>query len=109
MKNQISKNFHVPLNSLSSMKTARSSLPKGHMGGANWGYLESGPGTHGLQIQEKSSSGPRFKYTHSGHNTQRSFDPHPPPPPPQKRDTQVREGKGVKIQNIIGELFLVLK
>ena len=28
-----------------------------------------------IHIQEKSSSGYRSKYTHSGHNTQRSFDP----------------------------------
>ena len=40
MKNRISKNFHVPLISLSSVKTARSSLARGHMGGADWGYLE---------------------------------------------------------------------
>ena len=29
----------------------------------------------GVQIQEKSSSRPRSKYTQYGHNTQRSFDP----------------------------------
>ena len=45
MKNRISKNFHVPQNSLSSVKTAKSSLPRGHMGGADRGYLELGPGT----------------------------------------------------------------
>ena len=48
MKNRISKNFHVPLNSLSSVKTAKSSLPRGQMGGGgggDWGYLELGPGT----------------------------------------------------------------
>ena len=86
MKTRISKNFHVPLHSLYSAKTAKSSLPRGHMGGADWGYLELGPGTpamgKGVHIQEKSSSGPRSKYTHSGHNTQRSFAPPPPPPPP---------------------------
>ena len=50
MKKRISKNCHVQLNSLSSMKTAESSLPRGHMGGAHWGYLELGPGIpgHGL-------------------------------------------------------------
>ena len=37
----------------------------------------------GVHIQQKSSSGPGSKYTHSGHKTQRSFDP--PPPPPQKK------------------------
>ena len=35
----------MPLNSLSSVKMAKSSLPRGHMGGADWGYLELGPGT----------------------------------------------------------------
>ena len=45
MKSRISKNFHVPLKSLSSVKTAKSSLARGHMGGADWGYLELGPGT----------------------------------------------------------------
>ena len=47
MKNGISKNFHVPINSLSSVKTAKSSLPRGHMGGGGGdrGYLELGPGT----------------------------------------------------------------
>ena len=46
MKNPISKYFHVPLNSLSSGKTAKSSLARGHMGGGgDWGYLELGPGT----------------------------------------------------------------
>ena len=43
--NRISKTFHVPLKSLSSMKTAKSSLVRGHIGGADWGYLELGPGT----------------------------------------------------------------
>ena len=45
MKKRISKNLHVPLNSLSSVKTAKSSLARGHIGGGDWGYLELGPGT----------------------------------------------------------------
>ena len=45
MKNRISKNFHMPLNNLSSVKTAESSLARGHMGGGDWGYLKLGPGT----------------------------------------------------------------
>ena len=45
MKNQISKNLHVPLNSLPSVKTAKSLLARGHIGGGDWGYLELGPGT----------------------------------------------------------------
>ena len=58
-------------------------VPCGGGGGGAWGYLELGPGTpamgQGVHIQEKSSSGPRSKYTHNGYNTQRSFDPHPTP------------------------------
>ena len=75
MKNPISKNFHEPLNSMSSVKTVQSSVARGgsfmvgnrywmppprqfqpmfqvsannHMGGGgggDWGYLELGPKT----------------------------------------------------------------
>ena len=45
MKKRISKNLNVPLNTLSGVKTAKSSLARGHIGGADWGYLELGPGT----------------------------------------------------------------
>ena len=80
------------------------------MGGADWRYLELGPGTaamgQGVHIQEENSSGPRSKYTQSSRNTQRSFAP---PPPQIKRGTQVRGGTGVNIQKIIGGSFLVRK
>ena len=33
MKNRISKTYQVPQNSLRSVKTAKSSLARGHMGG----------------------------------------------------------------------------
>ena len=113
MKNRISKNFHMPLNSLSSVKTDKSSLARGHMGaGGDWGLPAVGTRKprHGLggPYTRRNSIGPRSKSTHSGHNTQRSFDP-PHPPPPPKRGTQVRGGTGVKIQKIIGGSFLVLK
>ena len=36
MKNRISKNFPVPLNSLSRVKIAKSSLARGHIGGGGW-------------------------------------------------------------------------
>ena len=39
MKSPISKNFHVQLNSLSSVKTGKSSLARGHMGGGGGGRL----------------------------------------------------------------------
>ena len=44
-KRQISEILQVSLNSLSGVKTAKSSPARGHMGGADWGYLELGPGT----------------------------------------------------------------
>ena len=108
MKNRISKNFHMALNNPSIVKTAKSSLARGHMGGGRLGV--PGVGTRdsrhvlGVHIPEKCFSGPRSKYTHSGHNTQRSFDP----PPPPKWGTQVRGGTGVKIQKKIGGSFLFL-
>ena len=51
MKTRVSKNFHMSLNNLSSVKTAKSSLARGHMGGGwgggggDYGYLELGPKT----------------------------------------------------------------
>ena len=45
MKNRISKNFPVPLNSLSGVKTAKFSPARGHIEGGDWEYLELGPGT----------------------------------------------------------------
>ena len=48
MTTPISKNFHVPLNSLPRVQTAKPSLPRGYMGGGeggDWGFLELGPGT----------------------------------------------------------------
>ena len=48
MKNRISKMFHVPLKSLSGVKTAQVLNGKGPIGGGgggDWGYLELGPGT----------------------------------------------------------------
>ena len=65
MNNRISKNFHVPLNSLSSVKTAKSSLARGHMGGGvtggTWSW-DLGP-RHGLggPYTRKSSSGPTIR------------------------------------------------
>ena len=87
MKNRISKNFHVPLNSLSSVKTANSSLARGHMGGGG----DPGPNTHTAATIRKEVLNP------------------PQPPPPPKRGTEVQWGMGVKIQKIIGGSFLVLK
>ena len=52
MKTRISKNFHVPLNSLSNVKTAKSSLARGHMRGGGGRLGVPGVGTrdprHGL-------------------------------------------------------------
>ena len=85
----ISKNFQVPLNSLPSVKMAKSSLARGHMGGPNWGCLELGPETparHGL-------GGPytrkKFFRTQVQIHTQRpqirkEVLPSPPPAPSKK-------------------------
>ena len=48
MKTRISKNFHVPLNSLYNVKMAKSSLPRGHMGGGG-----------GLEVPEVGTQDPR--------------------------------------------------
>ena len=71
------------------------------------GYLDLGPGTppwvRGSIYKKKILHDLGSKFTHSGHRTQRSFDP-PPPPPPKKVGVT-----GVKIQKIIGRSFLILK
>ena len=80
----------MPLNSLPSVKTAKSSLARSHMGGgggatggtSSWDPRPL-PWVRGSQYKKKVQ-GLRSKYTHSGHNTQRSFDP-PQAPPPQKK------------------------
>ena len=54
------------------------------------------PSVRGSIYKEKGhrDPGPKSKYTHNGHNTQRSFDP---PTPPQK-GLPGRGGTGIKIQ-----------
>ena len=95
MKNRISKNFHVPLNSLPSVKMAKSSLARGHMGG--WGARLGVPGV-GTRDPHHGLGDPytRKKFF----RTQVQIHTQPPPPP--KRGTQVPGGTGVKIQKIIG-------
>ena len=44
-KSRILEILQVSLNNLSGVKTAKSSPARGHVGGADWGYLELGPGT----------------------------------------------------------------
>ena len=79
-------------------------------GGATGGTWSWDPGpppwVKRVHIQEKSSSGPRSKCTHSGHNTQRSFDP-----PPQKGYPGAGGGgvQGSKSKKTIGGSFLILK
>ena len=70
------------------MKTAKSSLARGHMGGGggNWGYLELGPGTlpwvMGSIYKKKVRQEPGPN-THTA-TTIRKEVLTPPPPPPQK-------------------------
>ena len=60
----------------------------------------------GVRFQEKKCSGPRSKSTHSGCNTQRSFDPPPPPDPtPPKWGTRYRGVGGSKSKNSLGNHF----
>ena len=45
MKNRMLKNVQGSLNNLPTVKTAVSSLARGHVGGTEWEYVELGPGT----------------------------------------------------------------
>ena len=87
------------------MKMAKSSLARGHMGGADWGYLELGIGT------PPSVRGFIYKKKVPGPNTQTAATIRKEVlnPPPQKKRGTVRGATGVKIQKIIGGSFLVLK
>ena len=114
MKNRISKNFHVPLNSLSSVKTATSSLPRGHMAGGRLGV--PGVGTwdprHGLGgpfTRKKFFRNQVQIHTQQPQYVEKFLDPPPPPPPPPKRGTQEWGGyRGQNPKNHWGA-FLVLK
>ena len=77
MKNRISKNFHVPLNSLPSVKTAKSSLARGHRGGGGatggtWSWdkkkvlQDPGPNTHTAATIRKEALTPPPKKGYSG-------------------------------------------
>ena len=83
------------------------------MGAADWGTWSWDPGpTPWVRGSIYKKKGLQHPYTHSGHNTQRSFDPPPTPllPPLQKRGTWVRRGTGVKIQKIIfGPKMMILQ
>ena len=73
MENRISKIFYVPLNCLPSVKTAKSSLARGHMGGPTGGTWSWDPGPPPWSIYKKKvlhDPGPDRKQTR-----------HPPPPP----------------------------
>ena len=114
MKKRISKNFHVPLNSLFSVKTAKSSLARGHMGGGGgtrgtWSW-DPGPQpwVRGSTYKKKVLQDPGPN-THTAATIRKEVLTPPPPPPTPKSGTQVREGTGVKIQKIIGGSFLVPK
>ena len=107
MKNRISKSFHVPLNSLSSVKTAKSSLARGHTGGADWGCLELGRGTppwvRGSIYKQKVRHDPGPN-THTAATIRKQVLT-----PPPKKGVPRCGGLRVKIQQNIGGSFLVLK
>ena len=110
MKNRISNNFHVPLNSL-SVKTAKSSLARGHMGGGggDWGYLELGPGTPPwvrVSIYKQKVLQDPGPNTHTAATIRKAP---PQPPTPKKGVPRCGGGTGVKIQKNIEGSILVLK
>ena len=111
MKNRNSKNFHVPLNSLPSVKT---SLARGHMGGGggNWGYLELGPETPAMvrrSIYKKKVLQDPGPNTHTAATICKEVLTLPTPTPPfQKRVPGYGGGggTGVKIhKNYWGSIF----
>ena len=110
MKNRISKNFHVPLNSLSSVKNGP------HWQGAIWGGPTGGtwswdpgppPWVRG-SIYKKNVLQDPGPNTHTAATVRKEVLP-----PPQKKGVPKCGGgggvRGVKIQKIIGGPFLVLK
>ena len=107
--------FHVPLNSLPSVKTAKSSLARGHMGGGGptggtWSWdLRPPPWVRGSIYKKKVLHNPGPN-THTAATIRKEvLTPLPAPPPPKKGGTQVLGGTGVKIQKITGGSFFILK
>ena len=112
MKNRISKNLHVPLNSLSSVKTAKSSLARGHIGGGvtgcNWSWDRGPPQWVRGSIYKKKVLQDPGPNTHTAATIHKEVLP-PPPHPKKGYPGAGGGGTGVKIQKIIGGSFLVLK
>ena len=105
IKFQIFKNFQVLLDSLTIVKTVKCKGPyEGGLGVPGVGTWDPRHGSGG-HSQEKMS-----KNTHSGHSTQRSFDPLPAPnPQPPKKGYPGTAGYGGQNQKSIGQSFSVLK
>ena len=116
MKNRISKNFHVPLNSLSNVKTAESSLPRGHMGGGGGRLGVPGVGTRYPPPWVRGSIYKKKVLHDPGPNTHTAATirkevltpPIPPPPHPSKKGYPSAGGGG-GVRGIMGGSFLVLK
>ena len=116
MKSRISKNFHVPLNSLSIVKTAKSSLPRGHMAGGGggggairgtWSWDPGPPPWIRGSIYKKKVPQDPGPNTHTAATIRKEFLT--PPPKGVHMCGGGGGGTGVKIQKIIGGSFLVLK
>ena len=98
MKNRISENFHMLVNSPPSVKTAESSLARGHMWGADWRYVELRPKTppwvRGSIYKNKALQDPGPN-THTAATICKEVLTPPTPTP----GTQVPGGGGVRGQN----------
>ena len=103
----------MPLNSLSSVKTAQSSLARGHIGGGGGVTRGTGSRDPGPPPWVRGSIYKKKVLQDPGPNTHTAATIHKevltPPHPPPKKGTPVRGGTGVKIQKIIGGSSLVLK
>ena len=120
MKNRkILKNFHLPLNSQSNVKMAKSSLARGHMGGGGgatggtWSWdPRPPPWDRGSIYKKKVLQDPGPNTNTTATIRKEVLTPPAPPPPPKKgvpRCGGGGGGTGVKIQKIIGGSLLVLK
>ena len=100
----------MPLNNLSSVKTAKSSLARAHRGGLTGGTCSLDPGpppwVRGSIYKKKvlQDLGPN---PHTAAAIRKEvLTPPPPTPPPKGTPGYGGGGEGVKIENSLGDHFL---